>query len=90
MASTSRAPPPQLGSPDTGSEVDVEGFLDGTLTPSVLVSRLVEAGLERGIPSPSSRATPGGKAPGPPPEQPAATPPAPAEAAECVLAEFDK
>jgi hypothetical protein len=84
---------------DTGMEVDVDGFLDGSMTPAVLVARLVEAGLERagagagaGAAGPASPAAArwGGKPHAHPPEPASSTSPAPVEAVECVLAEFDK
>ena len=65
--------------PPTSDDVDVEGFLDGSLTPSALVSRLVEVGLEHASASASEN-----NAPATP------TPPGPVHAAACVLAEFDK
>ena len=76
-------------------EVDVDGFLDGSMTPAVLVARLVEAGLERAGASAAGPASPaaarwGGKPHAHPPEPASSTSPAPVEAVECVLAEFDK
>jgi len=77
--------------PSTDSDVDVEGFLDGSLTPSALIARLVEAGLENGVSSSSAAAGPaGGTAATTGPADARSTPPGPVEAAECVLAEFDK
>jgi len=70
--------------------VDVEGFLDGSLTPAALIARLVEAGLENGASSSSAAGPAGGAAATTGPTDARSTPPGPVEAAECVLAEFDK
>jgi len=70
-------PPPAATDAD---DVDVEGFLDGSLTPAALVARLVEAGLEN-----ASAASPSSAEQGAAPGQPG-----PVHAAACVLAEFDK